>query len=138
MIYIVDAHSIRMPLFYSFSISFLPQLLVPLGNSPFTGVNYFRDSKSVTGGGISCLRTLKLSAKWRPGARVSIYTLQYISQLFLQIRLAEGMGDRNECFQMNYCIWKCFVKCQGLQDCMVLLSLLTALTLSFSFYRLGN
>lgn len=93
---------------------FLPNLLVSLGNSDFTGLNYFIDNKSVTGGGISCLRTLKLSVRWRPGARVSIYTLQHISQLFLQIRLAEVMGDRNECFQMNYCIWKCFVKCQGL------------------------
>lgn len=45
------------------------------------GLNYFADSKSDTGGGIRSVRTLDLSAKWRPRASVSIYVLRHIAGL---------------------------------------------------------
>lgn len=109
------------------SLSFSSQSLSAIWEPSFTGLNYLADSKPDPGGGISDLGTLKLSAKWQPGARVSICTLQHIGQLFQQIRFAESMGDTKECFPMNYCVWKCFVRCRGLQHCMVLLSLLSAL-----------
>lgn len=56
------------------------------------GLNYFADSKSDTGGGIRSVRTLDLSAKWRPRARVSIYVLRHIAGLCRQVGDAESRG----------------------------------------------
>ena len=106
--------STNMNVFVLFFPCLSSQSLSAIWEPSFTSLNFFANSKPDPGGGISDLGTLKLSAKWQPGARVSICTLQHIGQLFQQIRFAQGMRDTKECFPMNYCVWKCFVRCWGL------------------------
>lgn len=51
-----------MPLFYCFLVSFFPVSQCIWGSPTFTVLKYVTHSKSVTGGGISDVRPLMLSA----------------------------------------------------------------------------